>query len=57
MTIFIGFAVLVALVVALLLWRSHRTYKPGGARHDVAGAARKSKLQSKEKSAKWSAGM
>jgi hypothetical protein len=56
MIIFIGFAAFLALVVALLLWMSHRTFKPGGAGHDVIGTARQAKLQAKEHVTKWSAG-
>ena len=57
MAIFIGTAVLLALLIALLLWRSHRSYKPGGAVHDVSGEARRTKLQAQEKSTRWGAGM
>ena len=53
----IGTAVLLALLIALLLWRSHRSYRPGGAGHDVSGAARRAELQAQEKSTRWGAGM
>ena len=57
MVVVIGTAVVVALVIALLLWRSHRAYGPGGAGHDVSGAARRTKLQAQEKSTRWGAGI
>jgi len=57
MAIFIGTAVIVALLIALLLWRSHRSFKPGGAGHDVSGEARRTKLQAQEKATRWGAGM
>ena len=57
MDVVIGAAVIVALVIALLLWRSHRSFKPGGTVHDVGGAARRTKLQAQEKSTRWGAGM
>ena len=57
MAVVIGTAVLLALLIALLLWRSHRSYKPGGAGHDVSGEARRTKLQAQEKSTRWGAGM
>ena len=57
MAIVIGTAVLLALLIALLLWRSHRSYKPGGTVHDVSGEARRTKLQAQEKSTRWGAGM
>ncbi len=55
--VLIGCAVVLAFVFGLLLWLSHRTYKPGGPGHDVAGTARQTKLQGKEQSATWTAGM
>jgi hypothetical protein len=57
MAIVIGTAVLLALLIALLLWRAHRSYRPGGTVHDVSGAARRTKLQAQEKSTRWGAGM
>jgi hypothetical protein len=57
MAIFIGTAVSLVLLIALLLWRSHHSYKPGGSVHDVSGAARRTKLQAQEKSTRWGAGM
>ena len=57
MAVAIGTAVIVALVIALLLWRSHRSYKAGGPGHDVSGEARRAKLQAQEKSTRWGAGM
>jgi hypothetical protein len=57
MAIFIGTAVVVALLSALLLWRSHRSFKPGGAGHDVSREARRTKLQAQEQSTRWGAGM
>jgi hypothetical protein len=57
MTMLVGIAVVVALVIALLLWRSHRSYKPGGPGHDVNGEARRSKLQAQEQATRWGAGM
>jgi hypothetical protein len=57
MAVVIGTAVLLALLIALLLWRSHRSYTPGGASHDVNGEARRTKLQAQERSTRWGAGM
>jgi len=58
MTILVGVAVFVALLIALLLWRSHRSYKSGvGASHDIGGMARRTKLDAQEKSTRWGAGM
>ena len=56
MSLFIGFGIFLALVIALLFWMSHRTFKPGGSPHDVGGTARKAKLQAKEQLSRWSAG-
>ena len=57
MAVVIGTAVLLALLIALLLWRSHHSYRPGGAIHDVSGEARRTKLQAQERSTRWGAGM
>ena len=57
MAVVIGTAVLLALLIALLLWRSHHSYRPGGATPDVSGEARRTKLQAQERSTRWGAGM
>ena len=57
MAVVIGIAVVVALVIALLMWRARHTYQPGGAGHDVSGEARRTKLEAQEKSTRWGAGM
>jgi hypothetical protein len=56
MTILIGGAVVLAAVIALLLWMSHRAYRPGGAGHDVNQEGRRTKLDAQEKSTRWGAG-
>jgi len=57
MAVVIGTAVLLMLLIALLLWRSHHSYRPSGTVHDVSGSARRTKLQAQEKSTRWGAGM
>ena len=56
MTILIGSVLVLAAVIALLLWTSHRSFKPGGAGPDVNQEGRRTKLEAREKSARWSAG-
>ena len=57
MATLIGVAVFVALVIVVVLWKDHRSYKPGGGGHDVNEMARRAKLDAQEKSSRWSAGM
>jgi hypothetical protein len=57
MAILIGVAVILALLIALLLWRSHRSFNPRGTGHDVNREARRTKLQAQERSTRWGAGM
>jgi hypothetical protein len=57
MAVVIGTTVLLALLIALLLWRSHRSFNPRGTGHDVNGEARRTKLQAQERSTRWGAGM
>jgi hypothetical protein len=56
MAILIGVAVLVALLIALLLWRSHRSYQPGGGAA-MSRMARRTKLDARENTSRWGAGM
>ena len=56
MTFFIGIAVVLALVIGLVLWTSHRSYRPGGPGHDVGGTARRTKLHAQDQATRWSAG-
>jgi len=57
MAVIIGTALIVALLIALLLWRSHSSYRASGPGRDVSGEARRTKLQAQEKSTRWGAGM
>ncbi len=56
MALFIGIAVVLALVIALVLWTSRRSYKPGGPGHDVGGTARRTKLHAQDEATRWGAG-